>query len=283
MNVLQLFGALELGLIYGIVALAVYLTFRVIDFRDLTVDGSLPLGAAVSAILIINGYNPWLALIASGIAGGVAGWITGVLSTRFKIMPLLAGILTMTALYSVNIRIMGRPNIALLNDETIFTHSSNPIIITLIIVLVVKAAIIYLMNTQYALGLRAIGKNPRVSRAMGVRVGFGIKTVLAVSNGLVALAGGLLAQLQGFADVSMGLGTLVVGLVAIILGEKIFRNFSISGLLVSCLVGSIIYRLAISFALNTHLFGMKASDLNLITAVIIIVTMILPGLKKRKS
>ncbi|PWU04324.1 MAG: ABC transporter permease [Verrucomicrobia bacterium] len=280
MNLLQFLGTLELGLIYGLVAIGVYLTSRVINFPDLTVDGSFPLGAAVAAALIVDGMNPWLASLFAFLSGAISGCITGYLNVRWKIMGLLAGILTMTGLYSINLRIMGRPNISLLNEETIFTQIFGSFWILIIICLILVIAVVFFLNTQIGLAIRATGANSKFASAQGVRTGWMIVLNLALSNGIVALAGALFAQAQGFADISAGAGTLVVGLASLIIGESIFRTRNLSLIIIGCLTGSIIYRLAIAFALNTEFLGLKAADLKLITAVLIGITMILPKLKE---
>lgn len=279
MNAIQFLGALELGLVYALVAIGVYLTFRVIDFPDLTVDGSFPLGAAVSASMLVGGAHPLLATVCAFIAGAMSGLVTGYLNIKFKIIGLLAGILTMTGLYSVNLRIMGSPNIALLMEPTLFGQSDVNFVMSLI-VLVVCIGLIYFLNTHFGLGLRASGVNARVSQAYGIRVGWMVLVMLALSNGLVAFAGALFAQSQGFADISMGTGTIIIGLASVIIGETLIHTRRISLAIISCVVGAIAYRLAIAFALNTTDIGLKASDLNLITAVLVAVTMILPKIKQ---
>ncbi len=279
MNQLQFLGALEIGLIYGLVALGVYLTFRIIDFPDLTVDGSFTLGAAVSAIMISLDYNPWLATSMAIVAGGLAGSITGYLNVRWNILGLLAGILTMTALYSINLRVMGKPNIALINKATIFNF--NPIITsTSIIIILVILLLARFFASEFGLSVRAIGINPKVSTAYGINVGKLKVITLALSNAIVALGGSLFTQSQGFADISMGNGTVIVGLASVIIGESILHPKKVMAWLVACIVGSILYRIVIAFALNANDIGLEASDLNLITAMIVAFTMILPKLKK---
>ncbi len=279
MNQLQFLGALEIGLIYGLVALGVYLTFRIIDFPDLTVDGTFTLGAAVSAIMISLDYNPWLATSMAIVAGGLAGSITGYLNVRWNILGLLAGILTMTALYSINLRVMGKPNIALINKATIFNF--NPIITsTSIIIILVILLLARFFASEFGLSVRAIGINPKVSTAYGINVGKLKVITLALSNAIVALGGSLFTQSQGFADISMGNGTVIVGLASVIIGESILHPKKVMAWLVACIVGSILYRIVIAFALNANDIGLEASDLNLITAMIVAFTMILPKLKK---
>ncbi|MEO8401620.1 MAG: ABC transporter permease [Gammaproteobacteria bacterium] len=269
-------GALELGLIYGLVALGVYLTFRVINFPDLTVDGSFPLGAAVVAGLLIHGIHPIIATLVAVLAGALAGVVTGYLHVRLRVMGLLAGILTMTALYSVNIRIMGRPNIALLNVDTLFSGNFSPLIILSGIVIFILLIIGRFLLSEYGLALRASGSNPRLSRAYGINVNTTIIITLAISNALVSLAGALFAELQGFADVSLGAGTLITGLASVIIGEAILFTRNIMGRVFACLLGAIVFRIAIAFALNSGSLGLQASDLNLLTALLIIMTLMIP-------
>lgn len=287
MNTIQFFGAIELGILYSLVALGVYLTFRVINFPDLTVDGSFPLGAAITAILLTNNVNPMMTTAAAICAGIIAGVITGYLHVRCKILGLLAGILTMTAMYSINLRIMGKPNISVMNAPTIFDYwqplanlnsfnHHSTLIILLSMVLFCCVLLYYFLHSQVGLALRAIGANPRVSPAYGINVNTMTLTGLAISNGIIALAGSLFTQAYGFADVAMGTGTLITGLAAIIIGENLFPQNKIWCFIFSCIVGSIIYRLAIACALNAKLPIIQAADLNLITAIVVILAMLLP-------
>ncbi len=289
MNWIQFIGAVELGLIFSLVALGVYLSFRTLQFPDLTVDGSFPLGAAICAALITGGVHPALATLAAILGGCVAGWLTAWLSTHLRMLNLLAGIITMTALYSINIRIMGRPNIALLGEKTLMTewfswlsqlaNNHGP---TLVILVFIFYAIVYLfLNTRLGLAVRATGSNPRMGRAQGINDHAMIWLGLTVSNGLVALAGALFAQVQGFADVSMGVGTIVVGLAAVIIGEALLPTRTIRQALLACLFGAIVYRLVIAAALNIGDLGLQASDLNLVTALLVACAMFLPSLKRR--
>lgn len=286
MNWIQFFGALELGLLYALVTLGVYLTFRAINFPDLTVDGTFPLGAAVSAALIVNGVNPILATIAAVLAGAFAGLVTGYLHVRWKILGLLAGILTMTALYSINLRIMGRPNIALLTEPTLFSFftGTHAILFTIAGIVVLVVLLLYwFLSSQYGLALRATGINPRVSPSYGINVGRMTLTGLAVSNALVALTGALFAQAHGFADISMGANTLITGLASVIVGESLLHKHNILFVLLSCVLGSILYRLAIALALNTQIAGLQASDLNLITAILVVIAMLIPQIRRQFS
>lgn len=283
MNFTQLAGALELGLIYGIVALGVYITFRMIDFPDLSVDGTFPLGAAVAASLISIQCNPWIATLIAMLAGASAGALTGYLNVRWNILHLLAGILTMTGLYSINLRIMGKPNIALFNETTIFTDVYSPIALLLFITTTITLLLILFFRTELGLSIRATGVNERFSQSQGVNTKKAKITALAISNATVALAGSLFAQKMGFANINSGAGTIIIGLASIIIGEALFRTRKIYILIIGCIIGSIAYRILIALALNSSMFGLQASDLKLISAVLIAFTMILPKLTKKQS
>jgi putative tryptophan/tyrosine transport system permease protein len=289
MNLIQFMGAIEIGLLYGLVAMGVLLSFRILDFPDLTVDGSFPLGAAVCAILIVSGVNPWVATFAAILAGMVAGFVTAWISVRWNILHLLASILTMTALYSINLRIMGRPNIALLGEQTIFTpietlpfpHLYIMPTAMFIVALVIMSLLYRFLMSQKGLAMRATGANVRMAKAQGIAVNCQILSGIALSNGLVALAGALFAQSQGFADVTMGVGTIIVGLAAVIVGEAIFNPKVILSALLACIFGSIFYRLAVAMALNAGFLGLQASDLQLVTAVIVGIAMVTPALRAK--
>ena len=281
MSILELITSLEIGLIYGIVAVGIYLTFRVIDFPDLTCDGSFVLGAATSAILIKDGYNPYFTLAVSVAAGMMAGLTTGILNVRFKISNLLAGIITAFMLYSINLRVMkGVPNIALIDNETIFTGSNSLITLTTIIT-IIWIICSYILSTDIGLALRIIGQNKRLALNSGVNVSAMTIMGLMLSNALISLAGGIFAQAQGFADVSSGSGSVLIGFAAVIIGEKLlpFRSILIS--ILSCIIGSIIYRILLAFALRSEWFGLETQDLNLITGIMIVGIMILPNWRKR--
>jgi putative ABC transport system permease protein len=285
MSQIAFLGALELGLIYGLVALGVFLSFRVLSFPDLTVDGSFPLGAAVAASAIVAGLDPYLGTLMALLAGALAGLVTAILNVRFGILHLLASILTMIALFSINLRIMGRPNIALLTEETVLTPLEplgiwTPLLKVLlagVVALLAAVLLIRFLASDYGLGMRATGANPRMARAQGVRTGPTILVGMALSNALAALAGALFAQTAGFADISIGTGTIVVGLAAVIVGETILPSRHIGLVVLACLVGSILYRLAVALALNSDVLGLTASDLNLVTAVLVGLALILPG------
>jgi putative tryptophan/tyrosine transport system permease protein len=289
MNIVALSGALELGLLYGLVAFGVYLSFRVLDFPDLTVDGSFPLGGAVAATLIVRGMNPWEATLLATSAGMVAGLCTAALNVQFKILNLLASILTMIGLYSINLRIMGQPNLSLLNQVTVISTldpwlNQIPSVLkpfsTTIVLAIIVAIILGLLNlffaTQLGLALRATGANPGMARAQGIDTDRLILLGLAIGNGLVALAGALFVQINGFADVQMGVGTIVFGLVAVIIGESLTTSRRLIWITASAIVGSILYRVLVAVALNADFLGLQAQDLNLITSVLVAVALILP-------
>lgn len=283
MNTIQFLGAIEIGLLYSLVSLGVYLTFRAINFPDLTVDGTFPLGAAVAATLLVNGAHPVLATLAALCAGGIAGFITGYLHVRWHILGLLAGILTMTALYSVNLRIMGRPNIALLSEPTLFSYftGNHVVLCTLLLMTIGVLYLLYrFLGSQFGLALRGTGINPRVSPSYGINIGSMTLIGLAISNGLVALAGALFAQAHGFADISLGTGTLITGLASVIIGENLLPKHRLGFVLMACVLGSILYRLAIALALNSQFGGLQAQDLNLITAVLVVIAMLVPKIRK---
>ena len=288
MSLIAFWGAVELGLVFAFVSIGVYLAFRVLDFPDLTVDGSFPLGAAVAAVLIIAGLNPWLASAVAMVAGALAGLVTAMLNVRFRILNLLASILTMIALFSVNLRVMGKPNVALINVETMispfFGHGLRDFYVRPLFVgvLVVVAVIVVwrFLESDAGLSMRATGANARMARAQGVDTNRQIYLGIALSNALVALGGALFAQTNGFADVTSGVGTIVVGLAAVIIGETLFGARGILAALIGCVVGSILYRIAIQLALSSDVLGLQASDLNFVTAVLVTVALVLPRLRR---
>ncbi len=283
-------GAIEIGFAYGIMVLGVYITFRILDFPDLTVDGSLPLGAAVSAVAISNGVNPYLSLIFAIGAGFLAGMVTAILNTKLKILHLLASILTMIALYSINIRIMSGPNTTLLGAHTVFDFPINMgvpghlsgLVIFAIIAVISLLAIIWFLTTELGQTMLATGDNPQMIRSLGVNTDIIVILGVGISNGLVALSGALVAQNQGAADVGMGIGTIVAGLASVIIGETVFGCNTIAKAFIAALLGSIVYRLAIALALGLEIggFSFSPSDLNLITAILVIVALTVPSIKK---
>lgn len=291
MSLFSFLGAIEIGLIFSLVALGVFISFRLLRFPDLTVDGSFPLGGAVCAILISTGTNPWLATLAATAAGAAAGMVTGWLNVKLKIMDLLASILMMIALYSVNLRIMGGPNVPLINDPTLFTllqpeslpdYVARPLILA-VIVLLAKLAMDWFFSTERGLAIRATGSNARMARAQGVNTGGMILLGMAVSNGLVGLGGALFVQTQGGSDISMGIGTIVIGLAAVIVGESLLPSRRIIYATLAVVLGAIVYRFFIAAALNSDFIGLKAQDLNLVTAVLVTVAIVIPQLKHKLS
>ena len=278
-------GTVEQGLMYAIMVLGVYLSFRVLNYADLTVDGSFTLGAATVAALITAGYNPWFATAVAFICGCLAGTVTGILHTKFKITPLLSGILTMTALYSINLRIMGKANISLLRTRTIFTDfTSLPfldkfgvLILSLLIVFVIGVLIYLFLQTEFGLALRATGDNQVMIESLGVNTDIMKNTGLALANGLIALSGSLVAQNQLFADISMGIGMLIIGLASVIIGEVLIGTSSIGRTVAAVLIVGVIYRFIIAIVLQ---LGLEATDLKLVTAIIVVIALISPGIKK---
>ncbi|NLH68664.1 MAG: ABC transporter permease [Brooklawnia sp.] len=275
-------AALDLGLIFGLMALGVYLTFRVLDFADLTIDGSFTTGAATAAILLVGGWPPLAATAAGGCVGLVAGLMTGLLNTWGKIHPLLAGILTQIALYSINLRIMGRANVPLLRTETLFTplreagllgtFVSVSILACLLALFV--SALVWFLSTDVGLALRATGDNEGMARAQGINTDLMKCIGLSLSNGMVALSGALFAQYQGSADIGMGIGLIIAGLASVIIGTAIINNGRLWITAVAVVVGSIIYRLIIQAALSIPWFN--PNDMKLLSALIVIVALLLP-------
>lgn len=270
-------GAVELGLLYALMALGVYITFRILDFPDLTVDGSFTTGGAIAAIMISHGYSPLLACVAAFAGGLAAGACTGLLHTKGKINGLLSGILMMIALYSINMRIMGRPNISLLGADTMFT-SISPIAVGFIVVILFKLLMDGFLHTDLGLSLRATGDNARMIRSFGANTDNTTILGVSLSNGLVALSGAMIAQQSGFADISMGIGMIVIGLASVIIGEAIFGSQSVFRATLAAVLGSIVYRIVVALALRVE--WLNASDLKLITAIIVIIALVLPSVQR---
>ena len=291
MTLFSFLGAIEIGLIFALVALGVFISFRLLRFPDLTVDGSFPLGGAVCAVLITSGYSPLVATIGATLAGAAAGLVTGWLNVKLTIMDLLASILMMIALYSVNLRIMGGPNVPLINDPTLFNQLQpagmedyvfRPLLL-LVIVIGAKLAMDWFFLTELGLAIRATGTNARMARAQGVNTGGMILLGMAVSNALVGLAGALFAQTQGGADIAMGIGTIVIGLAAVIVGESILPSRKLILATLAVVIGAIVYRFFIALALNSDFIGLEAQDLNLVTALLVTVALVIPQLKRKLS
>jgi putative ABC transport system permease protein len=287
MSAFALLGALEVGLVFALVALGVLISFRMLRFPDLTVDGSFPLGGAVAATLIGAGVDPFTATAAALAAGAAAGLITGWLNVSLKIMDLLASILMMIALYSINLRIMGRPNVPLITEPTVFTallpgalpdYVERPLLL-LGVVIVVKLALDWFFSTETGLAIRATGANPRMARAQGIATGRATLVGMAISNALVGLAGALFAQTQGGADISMGIGTIVIGLAAVIVGESVLPARRLVWTTLAVILGALLYRLFIAIALNSDFIGLQAQDLNLVTALLVAAALVLPRMK----
>ncbi|MDP9800934.1 putative ABC transport system permease protein [Arcanobacterium wilhelmae] len=278
-------AALDLGLIYALMALGVYLTFRILDFADLTIDSSFTTGAGTTAIALLSGWNPWAATVAGALVGIIAGLITGLLNTVGKIHPLLAGILTQIGLYSINLRIMGKANVPLLRSETVFTPLRNnhllgtitSVGILLFVVAVFCTVLIWFLNTHLGLALRATGDNEEMARAQGINTDMTKLVGLALSNALVALSGSLFAQYQGFADISMGIGLIVAGLASVIIGTAVVPTSRVWVAVIAVVGGSIAYRLIIQAALMIPWFD--PNDMKLLSALIVVVALLAPRSK----
>ncbi len=298
-----LIGALSLGLILSFLALGVLISFRIFRFADITAEGSLPLGAAIAAVLLVRGVEPTLATAAAFCSGLLAGSITGVLHTKFKIHGLLAGILVMTALYSVNLNIMGRSNIPLISEVTLATYAewagaailgSGPglnllgwevsirdafVFASVLVAVSVAGLILYLFfRTNLGTAMRATGDNDQMIRALGVNVEYMMIFGLAFSNGLIGLAGALLAQYQGFADVQMGIGMVVLGLASVIIGEALVGSGSLGLSIAGAVMGSVLFRLLVAIALR---WGLDPNDLKLVTAVFVFLALVAPNFLSR--
>jgi putative tryptophan/tyrosine transport system permease protein len=282
-------GAIETGLVFALVALGSFLTFRLLDFPDLTVEGSFPLGAAVTAKMMVAGLDPWSATVVGGVVGCIAGLATAYLNLKLRILHILASILIAIALYSVNLRIMNGPNVGLLNMPTVYSLGERlgipslyvPLIVVAVVVIVAKVLLDLFLATGFGLALRATGANPRMAKANGINVNLMICVGLAIANGLTGVAGGLFAQMLGAADVSMGIGVIVIALAAVIGGTAVLPSRLIPILTLSCVLGSIVYRIAIAFALNSDFVGLSASDVNLVTAILVAIALVAPGSKFR--
>jgi len=295
-----LIGALTIGLILSFLALGVFISFRIFNFPDITADGSFPLGAAITATLLVMGINPILATFAGFCGGLLAGTLTGILHTKFNIHGLLSGILVMTALYSVNLHVMGKSNVPLLSETTLATYAeqlgntvwgsaqdlniagwevsvrdASTLFCTLGVIVVMGLVIHAFFRTNIGTAMRATGDNPQMIRALGVNVGTMITLGLALSNGLIALSGALLAQFQGFADVQMGIGMIVLGLASVIIGEALVGTQNVGLTIVGAIMGSVLFLLLVAIALR---WGLNPNDLKLITAIFVFLALVLPSL-----
>jgi putative ABC transport system permease protein len=298
-----LIGALTLGLILALLALGVYVSFRIFNIPDMTAEGSVTLGASVAAALMIHGYNAVFATVAAALAGTVAGAITGVLATKCRINPLLSGILVMTGLYSVNLHVMGRSNLPLLEVRTLATGAEDigsrifagsadldvagwavsvrdaSMLLSVLIFVAVICLLLYLFfRTDMGTAMRATGDNPDMIRALGVSVDRATIFGLAMSNGLIALCGAMIAQYQGFADVQMGIGMVVLGIASVIIGEALVGSRAVGLLITGTVMGSVLFRLLVAIALR---WGLSPNDLKLITAVFVFSALVLPKLASR--
>lgn len=281
-----LLSSISQGILWAILAIGVYLTFRILGLADLTVEGSFPLGAAVSAALIVNGISPILSLVLATLAGAVAGMITGLLHNKLEIPALIAGIVTMTGLYSINLRIMGQANLSLIGQETVISQVQNlgvpatyaVIVVGLIAIALVIGLLHLFFKTEIGLAVLSTGSNLSMSEANGIPT-HAMKTLgFMIGNGLIALAGGLLAQNNGYADVNMGIGAIVIGLASIIIGESIFKNLTLTKRMMLIVVGSIIYRVLLLLVLRLNF---NPQDLNLFSAIILAIALGSPLLSNK--
>lgn len=284
-------SVLEQGMIYAIMALGVYITYKILDFPDLTVDGSFPLGAAITAVMITKGFHPILTLLVSFVAGAFVGTLTGLIHVKCKVRDLLSGIIMMTALYTVNLRIAGRANLPIYNMKTIFDNdfvhgifrgkaaTYSTVIIIIVITMIMKYLLDWYMNTKSGFLLRAVGDNDTIVTSMGVDKG-AIKIIgLAIANGLVTLSGCIYAQQQRYFDVSMGTGTVVIGLASVIIGTSLFKKVTFLRVTSSVVIGSIIYKACVAVAIS---LGLQSTDLKLITAVLFLIILI-AGMDRKKK
>ena len=286
MNLLALQGSVELGLIYGFMALGVFISFRILNMPDLTVDGSFTLGASCSAIITLAGY-PFLGLLVGALAGALAGLVTAFLQTKLKIQPILAGILTMTGLYSINLRILqNRSNISLLNTPTVFTPFTKghfgeqfaKLVFPFIIIAIVIVFINIFFKTQLGMSIRATGDNEDMVRSSSINVSFTKAVGLALGNAIVGLSGALIVQYQQFCDISMGIGMVVIAMASLIIGEVIFGNKTLLRHIIAVAAGSIVYRIIIALVLRVNI---SPSDLKLISSVIVALALSYPAFKQK--
>ncbi|OFX74436.1 MAG: ABC transporter permease [Bacteroidetes bacterium GWE2_29_8] len=298
-----LIGSITIGLLLSFLALGVFISFRIYNIADITAEGSLTFGAAVTGTLLIAGTNPILATMAAFAAGFLAGTITGIIHTKFKINSLLAGILVMTALYSINLHVMGKSNLPLMDVKTIITNFENigiaifgnsslidilgwevalkdlyVLILSLTLITIIALALFHFFKTEYGTAMRATGNNPQMIRALGVSTETMIIVGIGISNGFIALSGSLLAQYQGFVDVQMGIGMVVWGLASVIIGEALISKFSLGYLIAGAIMGAVLFRLLVAIALR---WGINPNDLKLITALFVFIALVLPKIIKK--
>jgi putative ABC transport system permease protein len=285
-------GVIEEGFVYAIMALGVYITYKILDFPDLSVDGTFPLGGAITAVLILSGVNPGLTLLISFIVGACAGILTGLIHVKLKVRDLLSGIIIMTALYSINLRIAGKANLPIFSKETIFDNAFlmsvlpdflqkySVLIILFLIVIIMKLLLDLYLKTKSGYLLRAVGDNDTVVTSLAKDKGF-VKIVgLAIANAFVALAGSIYTQKSGFFEISTGTGTIVVGLASVIIGINVFKKFTIMKATTAVIVGSVIYKACVAIAISA---GMAASDLKMITAVLFLIILVVSNDRKRRA
>lgn len=278
-------SAIGQGLLWALLGLGLYLTFRILNFADMTVEGTFPLGAAVAVANLAHGMSPYLATFLALIAGMAAGLVTGLLYTKGKIPILLAGILTMTAIYSINLRIMGGSNISLIGKKTLLNNEFlkslsqyfNSVVLGIIVVAIITIILVFFLNTDFGQAFIATGDNPKMAKSLGIHTDSMVIIGLMLSNGIVALCGALIAQNNGYADINMGIGTIVIALASIIIGEVAFGELTLNQRLVAVTLGSIIYRLILLAVLQ---LGFSANDLNLISSIVLAICMMLPQLEK---
>lgn len=278
-------SAIGQGLLWALLGLGLYLTFRILNFADMTVEGTFPLGAAVAVANLAHGMSPYLATFLALLAGMIAGSVTGLLYTKGKIPILLAGILTMTAIYSINLRIMGGSNISLIGKKTLLNNEFlkslpqyfNSVVLGVIVVVIITGILVFFLNTDFGQAFIATGDNPKMAKSLGIYTDSMIIIGLMLSNGIVALCGALIAQNNGYADINMGIGTIVIALASIIIGEVAFGELTLNQRLVAVTLGSIIYRLILLAVLQ---LGFSANDLNLISSIVLALCMMLPQLEK---
>ncbi|WP_127849527.1 ABC transporter permease [Lacticaseibacillus hulanensis] len=279
-------SAIGQGLLFGVLGIGLFLTFRILDFPDMTVEGTFPFGAAVAVSAITHGVSPLVATLFAMVAGMLAGLVTGLLATKGHMPLLIAGILTMTALYSINLRVMGKANLSLLNQPNLFSAKIladlppyvGSVVVGLIVITVVIILLVLFLNTELGQGFIAAGDNRTMARSLGINPDNMQILGLVVGNGLIGLAGGLVAQNDGYADVSMGTGVIVIGLAAIIIGEVMFGNLTLSQRLIAVVLGSIVYRFVILIVLK---LGFNADDLKLISAIVLAIAIIVPQIDER--
>lgn len=278
-------SAIGQGLLWALLGLGLYLTFRILNFADMTVEGTFPLGAAVAVANLAHGMSPYLATFLALLAGMIAGLVTGLLYTKGKIPILLAGISTMTAIYSINLRIMGGSNISLIGKKTLLNNEFlkslpqyfNSVVLGVIVVVIITGILVFFLNTDFGQAFIATGDNPKMAKSLGIYTDSMIIIGLMLSNGIVALCGALIAQNNGYADINMGIGTIVIALASIIIGEVAFGELTLNQRLVAVTLGSIIYRLILLAVLQ---LGFSANDLNLISSIVLALCMMLPQLEK---